>query len=98
MKPEPKRVDPFYLRPEWRELVADIERTRGRRCEDPECRTPGGPWSRIFRDHVVELRDGGAALDPANIVQRCGACHSRKTAAVRGARMRSRPSTQGEGG
>jgi hypothetical protein len=35
-------------------LVRELIATRGRRCEDPQCTTP---------DHVVELKNGGAALD-----------------------------------
>lgn len=89
-RPAPKRADPFYLSPEWRSLVARLVRERGRRCEGPGCgRThdaEGAPI-RVFGDHVVELKDGGAPLDPANVRLLCGACHSAKTARARAARM-----------
>ena len=87
-----KRAVPFYLSPEWRGLVdREMERRFGgrakARCQDPECRSPWRRGIRLFGDHVVELKDGGAALDPNNIVFRCGACHSRKTAEARAVRF-----------
>lgn len=64
-----------------------IIKTRGRICEDPHCDTPHGPWRIIVGDHVVEIADGGARLDPANILLRCQACHNRKTAKGRATRQ-----------
>lgn len=79
----PKQVLPFYQSPEWTQLRATVIRMRGAKCQD--CgRTDG----RIFADHVVELQDGGAALDPANIRLLCGACHTAKTTRVRAERQR----------
>ena len=82
-----KRADPFYLSPEWRALMASIIRQRGRICEDPD-HDPASPRSgiRLFGDHVIEIKDGGARLDPRNVMLRCGTCHSRKTAKARAAR------------
>jgi hypothetical protein len=40
----------------------------------------------VFGDHIVELRDGGAPLDPANVLLRCGRCHTTKTVAERARR------------
>ena len=83
VKPAPKAADPFYHSAEWTELRRTVIRMRGARCQD--CgRTDG----RLFADHVVELKDGGAALDPTNIRLRCGRCHTLKTNAVRAARQR----------
>ena len=79
-----KRADPFYLSPEWRKLMAQIIAERGRRCED--C---GRTNTRIFGDHVHELKDGGAQLDKRNVRLRCGSCHTRKTAAARAERLRA---------
>lgn len=86
-----KRVDPFYATTAWRALVAAIVAKRGRVCEDPHCdgRTHRAGM-RVFADHVVELRDGGAALDEANILLRCGASHSLKTARERTRRVAER--------
>jgi 5-methylcytosine-specific restriction enzyme A len=88
-KPAPKRADPFYLSAEWRALVADIIRERGARCEDSCCHYPGRTGVRVFGDHIVELKDGGAPLDKTNVMLRCGSCHTRKTNAERARRMRS---------
>lgn len=89
VKPPPKTVDPFYLTPEWRSLVEDLVRQRGRRCEAPDCRYPGRKGIRVFGDHVVELRDGGALLDPGNVKLLCGSCHTRKTMRERAKRLAS---------
>jgi 5-methylcytosine-specific restriction endonuclease McrA len=70
----PKVRDNFYITPEfkaWREIV--IGRA-GRRCE--KC---GRVERRMFADHIVEVKDGGAKLDPANGQCLCGSCHTLKT-------------------
>jgi 5-methylcytosine-specific restriction enzyme A len=82
-----KTVDPFYMSVPWRALMEGIIKQRGRRCEDTDhdlSRPRTG--IRIFGDHIRELKDGGAPLDQNNILLRCGACHTRKTAASRGDR------------
>jgi 5-methylcytosine-specific restriction protein A len=84
VKPAPKAVAPFYTTPQyrvWREEV--IRRAQGR-CQ--ECRREA---SRLFADHIVEVKDGGAPYDLANGVGLCGSCHTRKTARVRVERLRS---------
>ena len=85
--PAAKTTDPFYLSPEWRALVAEIIRERGARCEDPSCRYAGRTGARVFGDHIVELKDGGAPLDKTNVMLRCGSCHTRKTNVERARRM-----------
>lgn len=82
-----KVAAPFYHSREWRELIERIAAQRGRRCEDP-AHDPSRPRDgiRVFGDHIRELADGGAPLDPRNILLRCGSCHSKKTAATRAAR------------
>ncbi|RUM06802.1 HNH endonuclease [Rhizobium chutanense] len=89
--PESKKADAFYLSPEWRALMSEIIRQRGRVCEDPRCdgRTHKRGM-RVFGDHIVELKDGGAPLDPNNVMLRCGASHTRKTAAARAKRLAER--------
>lgn len=89
VSPPPKAVDPFYLSPEyvrWREAV--FARAGGR-CEVVErgvrC-AKAAPAHRMFADHVVEVKDGGARFDPDNGELKCGAHHSRKTALARARR------------
>jgi len=84
-QPDPKRAAPFYLTPEWRRLIATILNQRGPRCE--QC---GRTGTRLFGDHIIELQDGGAPLDPSNIQMLCGSCHSHKTLAARAARFAQR--------
>jgi 5-methylcytosine-specific restriction enzyme A len=91
VKPPPKRAAAFYLSPEWRALMAAIIKARSRRCQ--EC---GRTGCRVFGDHIVELKDGGAPLDPSNVMLRCGSCHSAKTARVRAERMRAPSDPLGE--
>jgi len=92
VKPPPKTADPFYLSAAWRALMDQLIEERGRRCEDPE-HDPARPRavSRVFGDHIDELADDGAPLDPANVMLRCGSCHTRKTARARAHRMAARP-------
>jgi 5-methylcytosine-specific restriction protein A len=91
MAPGPKVAAPAYQSREWKMLIAAIIRERGRRCEDPACQSPNhGAGQRIYGDHVIELQDGGALLDPANVLMRCAPCHGKKTAAERNKRMAAR--------
>jgi 5-methylcytosine-specific restriction enzyme A len=87
----PKRIEPAYHTKEWRALVIAIIRQRGRRCEDPQCTTQDrGAGRQIYGDHIRELQDGGALLDPGNVLLRCASCHTRKTLAERTKRMAKR--------
>ena len=83
LKPPGKKPDSIYVSSEWRSLMAEIFRERGRRCEDPACHTPNGPWGALYGDHIHEIKDGGAPLDKRNVMVRCAPCHGRKTAAER---------------
>ncbi len=87
VKPAPKKADPFYLTPEWRALMKEIIAERGARCEEIGC---GRTNTRMFGDHLVEVRDGGALLDKRNVKLLCGSCHTKKTAVARATRMRER--------
>lgn len=75
-----KRADAFYLSREWRALVRRIKAERGPYCE--RC----GSRHRVAGDHVVEIKDGGAALDPGNVELLCQGCHNGKTARARARR------------
>ncbi len=78
---------PFYKTQEWVQLVARIVRKRGRRCENPECAREV-TLTRIFADHIIEIKDGGALLDENNIELLCGSCHVTKTLQMRKERSR----------
>ncbi len=77
-RPE-KVADPFYATSEWRALSGAVKAARNWVCDD--C---GGDFATnrraLIGDHVIEIKDGGAPLDPHNVACRCTACHNRKTA------------------
>ena len=88
-----KKAESFYLSSEWRTLMDQIIKQRfgdreHARCEDPDCRMKNRIGIRIFGDHIIERKDGGAALDPRNVLCRCGSCHTRKTGEQRAERLR----------
>lgn len=78
-----KRADGLYLSREWRALMARIKRERG--CWCVMCGA-GGKGVRVLGDHIVEVKDGGAELDPENVQLLCLPCHNRKTASQRARR------------
>ena len=73
LRPPPKATDPFYRSKEWTDLIASIKAERGNACR--RC----GSTNRVIGDHIKELKDGGAPLDPNNIELLCIGCHNRKT-------------------
>jgi 5-methylcytosine-specific restriction protein A len=81
VKPSPKTVEPFYTLPEYRVWRSGVVQRAQGRCQD--C----GRGGRLFADHVVEVKDGGAPFDLANGRALCGSCHTRKTAAERARRL-----------
>jgi hypothetical protein len=88
-KPAQRVPDPIYSSAAHRRWRDEILRRAGGRCQDPACRTPDRA-TRIYADHIVELKDGGA-FDLSNGLGRCGSCHTRKTLMARAARARRRP-------
>lgn len=89
---KPSRGDPSpYADPKWVEFRKELIKQRGRICEDPEHNPYQlSPSGQIYADHIVELKDGGAMFDPANVMLRCPSCHVRKTYRERGKRARRR--------
>src|SRR4051812_36510820 len=84
-----KQADPFYTSAEWKALMRQIIKARGRRCEDDRHDMANAREGiRLYGDHVIEIKDGGARLDPSNVLLRCAPCHGRKTAEARVARAR----------
>ena len=84
----PKVADDFYSSPAWIALRDRVRREAGGRCQVPGC---GRAERRMFVDHIVELKDGGAPLDRLNVWLICGAHHSKKTARERAKRTARRP-------
>lgn len=91
IKPPPKQADKELSSPEYRAWAAEVKRRAGNQCEWVEAgkRCHVGAPARLFADHIVERRDGGALLDPKNGQCLCGAHHTKKTMAARTARLRS---------
>ena len=80
----PKEVDSVYLDPRhqaWRQYV--IARANGI-CQWPGCNRQE---KRMFADHIVELKDGGARFDVANGQCLCGSHHTIKTNIERNKRL-----------
>ena len=84
----PKVADSFYSSPAWIALRDRVRREAGGRCQAPGC---GRTERRMFVDHIVELKDGGAPLDRSNVWLLCASHHSRKTVAERAKRTAQRP-------
>lgn len=77
-----KQADPFYLSPAWREARAMCLVRFGNQCI--KC---GRTNTRLFVDHIVELKDGGAPLSQDNLEPLCGSCHTAKTAKAKNSRI-----------
>ncbi len=100
----PKRADPVYQTPEhaaWSSAVID---KAGGRCEWVEngrrC-TKARPEHRMVADHKIEVKDGGALLDPKNGQCLCVQHNTLKGVLARQRRMlaeTSEPGQKGEGG
>lgn len=70
-----KFADPHYLTPEHRAWRTAVMARARYRCA---C----GDRAR-YADHIIELRDGGPPLDPANGEALCARCHAHKTHTAR---------------
>jgi len=87
-----KKRDALYATPEFREWRTRVVSRAGGRCEvvthGYRC-TKALPTHRMFADHIVEIRDGGARFDPNNGQCLCGPHHLIKTAQARRDRLRN---------
>ena len=90
----PKVADRLYSSPAWIALRDRVHREAGGRCQAPGC---GRAESRMFVDHIVELKDGGAPLERSNVWLICRAHHSKKTARERANRTYRNERQVGEG-
>lgn len=93
VKLSPKVADAELLTGEHRQWRDEVMRRAGSRCQHTEygrrC-DKAAPLHRMFADHIVERRDGGAPLDPANGQCLCGKHHTLKTMQARADRMGKR--------
>ena len=88
IKPFKKVKSGHYYDPAWIALRNETVRRLGSVCRDPEHDEESPRRGRVIVDHIVELKDGGALLDPANLLIRCSRCHARKTMEERARRSR----------
>jgi 5-methylcytosine-specific restriction enzyme A len=88
----PKQADPHYLTPVHRAWREQVLARAGGRCEAIDhghrC-SKAQPEHRMFADHIVEIKDGGRALDLNNGQCMCFSHHERKSAASRAQRLKS---------
>jgi len=88
-QPIAKKADAELLTPEHRAWRQQVLRRAGYRCEavvtGGRCRVSAP--ARLFADHIVERKDGGALYDLKNGACYCGSHHTLKTAAERAKRM-----------
>jgi len=68
----------FYGSAAWKAIRVVVQREAKRTCES--C---GKTDTRIYVDHRIEMRDGGAPLERSNLQALCGVCHARKSARER---------------
>ncbi len=80
VQPREKVAAPDYTTPEHKAWARGVKERAGWKCED--C----GKRGALIADHIIEIQDGGARLDPGNGRARCPSCHGLKTAAVRAGR------------
>ena len=94
-KPPPKQADAHYLTPEHQAWRAEVIRRANGRCQHIDDRGKRCfktvPHVRLFADHIVEIKDGGARLDVNNGQALCGSHHTLKTAAERRRRQQTDP-------
>jgi 5-methylcytosine-specific restriction enzyme A len=86
IRPPDKVAAPIYQTVEYREWRAEVIRRSHGWCQHPLCSDPFGR-SRLYADHIRELRDSGEPFDLNNGMALCAACHQRKTLAERAKRM-----------
>lgn len=90
VRPPAKTADPHYQSPEHKAWRTSVMQRAGWQCQHKGC-TKRSPEHRLFADHIVELRDGGSATDPANGQALCAEHHALKTSQTRKNRHSSPP-------
>lgn len=75
-----KGMQAFYDSPAWRKLRRQ-KLNQSPLCE--LCLKNGSFTAAVICDHIIEIKDGGAALDIANLQSTCRCCHNKKTISER---------------
>ena len=88
----PKTAESHYVSVEHRAWRSAVMKRAGWRCEHTNghgirCEK-AYPGHRLYADHIVELKDGGAKLDPSNGMVLCSEHHTIKTNEARAERWR----------
>lgn len=78
VRPPPKVVESFYSSTEWKATAAAVKKRDGYACV--KCGSRDG---RLYVDHKVERKDGGADFEHDNLWTLCATCHGLKGAAER---------------
>lgn len=81
-QPGPKITASHYGTEAHRQWARDVIRKAGYACQG--C---GRRGVKLYADHIVELKDGGSATDPANGSAKCASCHTKKTIDERAKRL-----------
>lgn len=92
-KPLPKEADEHYGTAEHRAWALEVKRRAGWHCEEivGGARCPNKhPTSVMYADHIVEIKDRGAKLDPANGACKCASHNVKKGIQARAARLAER--------
>jgi 5-methylcytosine-specific restriction enzyme A len=92
LTPRERQIDPYYSSAEHRAWRTTVYRRAGWRCEAMEngqrCEASAARGDRMFADHVIERRDGGADQGEGRCY--CGSHHTSKTNDERSKRMARR--------
>jgi len=81
--PAIKQTDAFYVSKAWRRFRTYYMALHPlcEQCESIQLYIPS-----VICDHIIELKDGGAPLDEANVQALCASCHNKKTASEKNKR------------
>jgi len=91
LRPKPKQADGDLSTEAHRRWASEVKRRAGYRCQAVDAfgaRCLVSAPSRLFADHIVERRDGGAHLDLENGQCLCGKHHTLKTVEARVERLK----------
>lgn len=83
VRPREKTADAVYLTTDHKSWAIEVKKRANWKCQ--RC---GTATARLIADHIVEIQDGGDALDLKNGQALCSSCHGLKTAEERARRAR----------